>query len=81
MKNINILALICLVFSIASFIPLVIFNIDSSLWLFTFILAPIGAILALWGSNYFLLIINVIMFFAVFLIMYGLEFIQKYFSV
>lgn len=78
MQMLKTLGALCFIFSVAFFIPMVFFDVDSSIWILTFILAPLGGIFSLWGNSKLLLFLNLLIYFGVFIIMYGLDAIQKY---
>ncbi|MBN8233936.1 hypothetical protein JF544_01710 [Halobacillus kuroshimensis] len=67
-----------LVISLLMWVPNLVFQTASPLWLLTFIIAPIGAAFALLAKNYWLIAANIIMFFSFFILMAGGYWIQSF---
>lgn len=63
------LSITCLVISVLIWIPNLFFQVASPLWLFTFLIGPLGAGLAFLGKKKGLLIANVVMTFSFFIVM------------
>lgn len=59
----------CLMVCIVIWIPNLVFQVASPLWLLTFLIAPIGVILAILSKSYWLIFLNTVMFFSFFILM------------
>ncbi|TYS59561.1 hypothetical protein FZC76_22295 [Sutcliffiella horikoshii] len=62
-------SLVCLISCILLWIPNIIFQIASPLWMLTYIIGPIGMAFSLIGKNYILAFLNLVMTFSFFLFM------------
>lgn len=68
-RNYKIISLACLIISILVWVPNIVFQVASPLWIITFVLGIIGAVFAALGKNYWLMLGNIIMFFSFFILM------------
>lgn len=68
-RNYQIVSLLCIVVAVLAWIPNVVFQIASTLWLATFVLGIIGIVFAALGRNYWLMLGNILMFFSFFILM------------
>ncbi|WP_079479089.1 hypothetical protein [Halobacillus salinus] len=65
------IAITSLVVCLAVWIPNVIFQVASPLWMATFLIAPIGITFSILIKKYWLVVSNVIMLFSFFLFMFA----------
>lgn len=68
-QRLRFISLICFFASILIWIPNLVFQLASPLWMLTFLLAPIGIVLASLSKSYWLIFLNVIMFLSFFILM------------
>ncbi|MYL39102.1 hypothetical protein [Halobacillus litoralis] len=66
-----------LVISLLIWVPNLVFQVASPLWLLIFIIAPIGTAFAVLAKNYWLAAANTVMFFSFFILMAGGYWIQS----
>lgn len=64
------LSLLCVLLSVVVLIPNIIFKVSSPLWILTFPFSAIGIVLGWIGKKNFLVVLNVIMFFSFFILMF-----------
>ncbi|MCA0987756.1 hypothetical protein [Guptibacillus algicola] len=64
------LSIICLIVSLLVWLPNIIFNVSSQLWVVTFIIAPVGIVFAALIKKNSLIIANTFMFFSFFIFMF-----------
>lgn len=69
-KNFKVISLACLISCILIWIPNIVFQVASPLFLLTFLLAPIGIIFAALIKNSWLIVANAFMFFSFFIVMF-----------
>ena len=69
-KNFKVLSLACLLICILVWIPNIVFQVASPLFLVTFVIAPVGIVFAAMIRNYWLIFANTVMFFSFFLFMF-----------
>lgn len=69
-KNYKIISLVCLLICILVWIPNIVFQVASPLYLVTFILAPVGIVFAALIRKYWVIVANTLMFFSFFIFMY-----------
>ncbi|MUK90690.1 hypothetical protein GMD78_20245 [Ornithinibacillus sp. L9] len=67
-KQYSKLSLLCLIISVISWVPNVVFDIASPFWLMTFIIPPIGIVFAVLAKNYWLVAANIIMVFSFYIL-------------
>lgn len=63
------IAFICFILCVLIWIPNIIFQIPSPFLLFTFVISSIGIVLAVLAKSYWLIAMNVVMFFSFFIFM------------
>ncbi len=68
-KILKMLSLTCFVICVLLWIPNLLFQVPSDLFLEIFIIAPIGVLLAIFSKTKWLIIGNTIMFFSFFILM------------
>lgn len=68
-KIYKLLSISCLLLNILIWIPNIILEIPSPLWMLSFFIAPVGIVFSALIRNYLLIITNVIMFFSFFIFM------------
>ncbi|MCA1011579.1 hypothetical protein [Halobacillus halophilus] len=75
-KLFRILAISSLIVCIAVWIPNIVFQTSSPLWMLTFIIAPAGVVFASLIKNAWLIVSNVAMLFSFFILMFAGYFIN-----
>ena len=65
------LSLVCLFICVLVWIPNIVFQVPSPLWLLTFVIAPIGIVFAALIKKYWLIVANTLMFFSFFVFMFA----------
>lgn len=63
------ISFICFLACIVIWIPNIVFQVSSPLWILTFLIAGIGTVLAILSKSYWLVALNTIMFFSFFILM------------
>lgn len=69
-KNFKVISLVCLFICIIVWIPNIVFQVASPLFLVTFVIAPIGIVFAALIKRYWLIVANTFMFFSFFIFMF-----------
>ncbi|MGR9049619.1 hypothetical protein ACQ4XT_13420 [Halobacillus faecis] len=70
-KLFKIMALSSVIICITVWIPNIVFQISSPLWMITFIIAPVGIVFASLIKNAWLIVSNVAMLFSFFILMFA----------
>lgn len=68
-KKFKSLSLICLIVSVLVWVPNILFQVSSPLWILTFLIAPVGIVFAALIKKNWLIIMNTLMFFSFFIFM------------
>lgn len=63
------LSWVCFILAVLAWVPNLVFQVASPLFLSTFLLGLVGAILALMSKNYILMVLNIVMFCSFFIFM------------
>ncbi|UOR13632.1 hypothetical protein [Halobacillus amylolyticus] len=69
-KRFKVLSLVCLFICVLVWIPNIVFQIPSQLWMMTFVIAPIGIVFAALMKKRWLIVANTFMFFSFFIFMF-----------
>ncbi|WP_377889671.1 hypothetical protein [Alkalihalobacillus sp. R86527] len=69
-SSLKLLSITCLVVSILVWMPNIIFDVSSQLWIVTFFIAPVGVVFAALIKRRWLIIANTVMFFSFFIFMF-----------
>lgn len=67
---VKVLAVSTIIMSLLLWVPNVVFQKASTLWMFTFVLSGIGIVLSVYAKSKILIIGNIITFFSFFIIMF-----------
>ncbi|MCA0972133.1 hypothetical protein LCM20_16115 [Halobacillus litoralis] len=70
-KTMKITALACFMACVLVWVPNLVFQVASPLWLLTFLVAPVGIVLAAMLKHKWLIIGNTVMLFSFFWLMFG----------
>lgn len=68
-RKLQVIAQLCVVACLLIWIPNIVFQISSPLWILIFIIAPIGVVLAIWSKSYWTAFLNLVMFLSFFILM------------
>ncbi|MCM3618527.1 hypothetical protein M3936_13135 [Sutcliffiella horikoshii] len=68
-KSLKLASLICFITCVLLWVPNVLMEVSSPLWILTFVIGPIGLAFGLVGKQYVLAVFNLIMTFSFFWIM------------
>lgn len=68
-RKLKFISLVCFIACIVIWIPNLVFQIASPFWMLTFLIAPIGVILAILSKSYLLIFLNAVMIFSFFILM------------
>ncbi|MBG9786059.1 hypothetical protein EH196_07180 [Bacillus sp. C1-1] len=74
------LSWICILLSILVWIPNVVFQVASPLWLSVYIFGTVGTVFGVFAKSYLLVILNVIMFFSFFILMAVFSLYEAYYG-
>ncbi|MFK3961927.1 hypothetical protein [Pseudalkalibacillus hwajinpoensis] len=69
-ENFKSISLTCLIVSVLVWVPNVVFQVSSLLWILTFFIAPLGIVFAALIKKNWLIIMNTMMFFSFFILMF-----------
>lgn len=69
-SNFKLVSLTCLIVSLLVWVPNVLFQVSSPIWIATFIIGPIGIVFAALIKKNWLMVANILMFFSFFIFMF-----------
>lgn len=75
-QNFKVISLACLLICILAWIPNIVFQVASPLFVVTFIIAPVGILFAALVRKYWLIVANIFMFFSFFIFMFVVYFVN-----
>ncbi|UOQ92241.1 hypothetical protein MUO14_17390 [Halobacillus shinanisalinarum] len=75
-KNFKVLSLVCLFICVLAWVPNIVFQVPSQLWMLTFVVSPIGVVFTALMKKRWLIVANTLMFLSFFLFMFAGYFVS-----